>query len=118
MVTIPPGVRQRSLRCQKCSELTRANFNRRVALREQQKGKVLAATGDSGYVEVELYDISLYGIGFDVAPRDIRKMTVGKEVQFRCTWNPRLLDQGRYIIRSIKGRRIGAQRTSERMSRS
>ena len=110
MVTIPPEVRQRSIRCQKCGELTRASFNRRVALREQQRGKVLVSTGNSSNLEVDLYDISLYGIGFDVAPRDIRKMAVGAEVQFRCTWNPRLLSQGRYIVRSIKGRRIGAQR--------
>ena len=110
MVTIPPGVRQRSIRCQKCGELTRAGFNRRLMLREQQRGKVLVSSGDSRYVEVDLHDISSNGIGFDVSPRDIRKMTVGAEVQFRCTWNPRLLSQGHYIVRSIKGRRIGAQR--------
>lgn len=110
MVAISPGVRQRSIRCHKCGESTRARFNRRLILREQQRGKVLISTSDSSYFEVDLYDISLNGIGFDVSPRDIRKMTVGAEVQFRCTWNPRLFSQGRYIIRSIKGRRIGAQK--------
>ncbi|TKB28276.1 hypothetical protein FCL47_01915 [Desulfopila sp. IMCC35006] len=110
MVTIPPGVRQRSIRCHKCGESTRASFNRRLVLREQQRGKVLVSTTDCSNIEVDLYDISLNGIGFDVSPRDIRKMTIGAQVQFRCTWNPRLLSQGRYIIRSIKGRRIGVER--------
>lgn len=111
MMSIPPQVRNRSIRCHRCGELTRSNFNRRITPREQQRGKVLASTSDGSYVEVDLYDISLYGVGFDVSARDIRKMIVGREVQLRCTWNPRLFRQGRYVIRSIKGRRIGAQRT-------
>jgi hypothetical protein len=78
--------------------------------REQQKGKVLMSVGDDNYVEVDLFDISFNGIGFDVAVRDIRKISVGKEIQFKCTWNSKLFSHGRYVIRSIKGRRIGAQR--------
>ncbi len=111
MVAIPPQVRSRSIRCHRCGEITRGNFNRRVTPREQQRGKVLVSTSDGTYVEVDLYDISPHGIGFDVSPRDIRKMIVGKEIQLRCTWNPRLFLQGHYVIRSIKGRRIGVQRT-------
>jgi hypothetical protein len=110
MVAIPPGTRRRSIRCNKCGEITRCDFNRRTIQREQQRGKILMSTNDGDYVEVDLYDLSINGIGFDVSIRDVRKMTVGKEIQFRCTWNPRLLGQGRYIIRSTKGRRIGAQR--------
>lgn len=78
--------------------------------REQQRGKILMSTSDGNSVEVDLHDMSLNGIGFDVAVRDIRKISVGNEVQFRCTWNSRLFSQGRYVVRSIKGRRIGAQR--------
>jgi len=111
MVTIPPQVRSRSIRCHRCGELVRGNFNRRITPREQQRGKVQVSTSDGTCVEVDLYDISLHGIGFDVAPRDIRKMIVGKEIQLRCTWNPRLFLRGHYVIRSIKGRRIGVQRT-------
>ncbi len=110
MVSIPPAIRRRSLRCQKCGEITHCNFNRREILREQQKGKALASTRDGTSFEVDLYDISQRGIGFDVAVRDIRKMSVGTELQFRCTWNSKLFSQGRYVVRSIKGRRIGAQR--------
>lgn len=109
MVTIPPQVRTRSLRCHKCGELTRANFNRRIIPREQQRGKVLMELRDNISLEVDLYDISLYGVGFDVPMREVRKLSVGQEVQFRCSWNPRLFSQGRYIIRSIKGSRVGAQ---------
>lgn len=110
MVAIAYEVRRRSLRCHKCGEITHANFNRRLIQREQQQGKVLMSTGDGTYVEVDLFDISQNGIGFDVTVRDIRKISVGKEVQFRCTWNSKLFSQGRYVVRSIKGRRIGAQR--------
>jgi len=60
-------------------------------------------------VEVDLYDISFDGIGFDVAYRDIRKISVGTVVTFRCTWMPKLFNQGKYVIRSIKGQRVGAQ---------
>lgn len=110
-MAIPSGVRKRSIRCNKCGEITRCDFNRRLIPREQQRGKILMSTSDSNYVEVDLYDMSLNGIGFDVSYRDIRKISVGKEIQFRCTWNPRLFSQGRYVVRSIKGRRIGAQRS-------
>jgi len=110
MVSIPSQVRRRSIRCHKCGEITHANFNRRLTQREQQKGKILMSVGDGNYVEVDLFDISFNGIGFDVAIRDIRKISVGKEIHFKCTWNSKLFSHGRYVIRSIKGRRIGAQR--------
>ncbi len=111
MVTIPGEVRRRSIRCQKCGEITRCDFNRRQINREQQKGKVLVTTGISKQaMEVDLHDMSIYGIGFDVSLRDMRKFSVGDELHFRCTWNSQLFSQGRYVVRSIKGRRIGAQR--------
>ncbi len=111
MVAVPPGVRKRSIRCNKCGEITRCDFNRREIPREQQRGKVLMSISDSSYIEVDLYDISLNGIGFDISIRDVRRISVGNEIQFRCTWNSKLFSQGRYIVRSIKGRRIGAQRS-------
>jgi len=67
-------------------------------------------TGDGKYIEVDLFDISLDGVGFDVAIRDVRKISVGNEIQFRCTWNSQLFSQGRYIVRSINGQKVGAQR--------
>lgn len=109
MVTVPPGVRQRSVRCHKCTEVTRCNLNRRVIQREQQRGKVSAFLGDGRQLDVDLFDISLKGVGFDISHRDIGKVRTGKTVQFQCSWNPMLLSKGRFIIRSIKGQRIGAE---------
>jgi hypothetical protein len=110
MQAIPHEVRRRSIRCHKCSEITHANFNRRLIQREQQRGKVLMSLRDGTHLDVDLFDISQNGVGFDMAMRDIRKVTVGNEIQFRCTWNSQLFGQKRYIIKSIKGRRIGAER--------
>lgn len=111
MVAIPNEVRRRSIRCHKCGEITQASLNRRLIQREQQKGKVLMSLSDGTYLAIDLFDISQNGVGFDIATRDIRKVSVGKEIQFRCSWNSQLFSQGRYIIKSIKGRRIGAERT-------
>lgn len=111
MFTIPPGVRTRSLRCFKCGETTRCNFNRRVMEREQQSGKVLLFCDDGKEIEVNLFDISLDGLGFEVPIRDVMRIAVGRYVSFKCPWNPQLLSQGRYIIRSIRGQRVGAERS-------
>lgn len=110
MIAVAPNVRFRSVRCHKCSEITRCNLDRRLTLREQQLGKILALFPDGRSFDVNLADISLYGVGFDVSYRDVNKFLVGKEVQFQCNWNPQLLGMYRYIIRSVKGQRIGAQR--------
>ena len=109
MVAVPQHVRNRSFRCQKCGELTRCILNRRLDQREQQLGKVLVTTPDDTELEADLADISLYGVGFDIPLRVAKKISVGKEVKFRCPWNPRLLSRGQYIVTSIKGRRVGAK---------
>ena len=110
MVSIPPGIRRRSFRCHKCGETTHCNFNRRRALREQQRGVVQLTTNEGKTFNVNLFDISLYGVGFDVSFRDKHKLSVGSEIKFRCPWNPRLLSQGRYQITSLNGLRAGAQK--------
>lgn len=110
MYAIPPGVRTRTLRCFKCGETTRCIFNRRVVAREQQSGRILLFCDDGKEVEVDLYDISLDGLGFEIPIRDMMRIAVGKQVYFKCPWNPQLISQGRYIIRSIKGQRVGAER--------
>jgi len=110
MYTIPPGVRTRTLRCSKCGETTRCTFNRRVVEREQQSGKVLLFCDDGKEIEVNLFDISMDGLGFEVPIRDVMRIAVGRYVSFKCPWNPQLLSQGRYIIRSIRGQRVGAER--------
>jgi hypothetical protein len=110
MVAVPYTVLRRTIRCQKCGEITRCTLNRRITLRDQQRGKILMKTADGREMTVDLADVSLNGVGLDVSAGDLPKIKVGKEIQFRCTWNPRLLGQGRYVIRSIKGRRVGLKR--------
>lgn len=109
MVSVPPNIRNRSFRCHKCGETTRCVLNRRLDRREQQLGKVQVTTTDGTVIEADLADISLYGVGFDIPLRRANKISVGKELKFRCPWNPRLLSKGRYIVTSIKGRRVGAK---------
>jgi hypothetical protein len=110
MVAVASGVRSRSLRCSKCNESTRCLLNRRIVEREQQSGKVVLFTGDGREIEVDLFDISQAGVGFDVATRDIMKIGMGRELHFKCTWNPHLLGQSRYVVKSINGQRVGAER--------
>lgn len=109
MIAVPAGVRKRSFRCHKCKEVTRCVLNRRVYNREQQLGKVLMKNSDGSEIEVYLADISRYGIGFDAKFNDLRRIAVGKSITFTCPWNPSLLDSGRFIVKSIKGQRVGAE---------
>lgn len=110
IIAVAPGLRRRSLRCAKCGELTRCILNRRLVEREQQSGKALLFIGQAREIEVNLFDISRDGVSFDISPRDISKITVGRDLQLKCPWNPFLLGQGRFVVRSIKGLRIGAER--------
>ena len=110
MVSLAPGLRRYTVRCHKCSEMTRCLLNRRVNEREQQRGRVILILSDGRQLDVELFDISLGGVGFDVSYRDVNKIFPGREVQFRCPWNASLLSRGRYVIRSINGRLVGALR--------
>jgi len=69
-------------------------------------------TGGGGQAEVDLFDISAHGVGFEMDIRSGIKISVGQEIQFKCSWNSRLLSQGRYVIKSIRGVRVGAERRS------
>ncbi|MDK9708517.1 MAG: hypothetical protein OEL83_15855 [Desulforhopalus sp.] len=110
MIAVGPGVRMRSMRCSKCGETTRCMFNRRITPREQQSGTVLVQTADGRELVVELFDISPHGVGFDLSVRDANKLTIGRDIQFKCKWNPQLLSQGVYIIRSVKDQRVGVEK--------
>lgn len=109
LAAAPQNVRKRSFRCHKCKQITRCNLNRRMATREQQYGKALVRSSGGNEFEVDLVDISLHGIGFDVHFNDLRKISIGKTCELRCSWNPRLFPDGRYVIRTIKSRRVGAE---------
>ena len=109
-MSVAPGVRTRSVRCTKCGESTRCIFNRRLMPRESQSGTVFVETSDGRELTVDLNDISLRGVGFEISVRDTTKLSVGRDVQFKCTWNPGLFSQGRYTVRSIKGQRVGVEK--------
>lgn len=112
MVSVAPGVRMRSIRCSKCGEATRCIFNRRLAQREIQTGTVLVETSDGRELTVDLFDLSLNGVGFALSVRDANKIGIGRDVQFKCKWNPQLINNGRYIVRSINGQRVGVEKHS------
>jgi hypothetical protein len=58
----------------------------------------------------DLVDISLRGIGFDLGFRDATKIQVGHNICIKCPWNPQLFNNSRYVVRSVKGQRVGAEK--------
>ncbi|MFH0781640.1 MAG: hypothetical protein V2B20_06750 [Pseudomonadota bacterium] len=109
MLTVGGGIRTKSIRCGRCGESTRCVLNRRLAERESQSGKVVLLTNDGREIPVDLFDISLRGVGFEVSIRDMNRIAVGRDVQLKCPWNAQLFSQGRYIVRSVKGQRVGVE---------
>lgn len=111
MIGVAPQVRRRAVKCHKCGEISRCTLNRRMVRRDQQYGKVLVSSSDGTNIEVSLFDISLHGVGFEVPIQLKNKIKVGKIVEFKCPWNPRLLSSGTYQIKVIQGQRVGAEKT-------
>ena len=108
-LAIPPNVCRKNITCHNCGETSPCNLNRRMERRNQQSGKAFLTTSEGRVIDVELVDISVRGVGFHIAPKDLAKVTEGKEVNLRCAWNPKIFTRGKYVIRSIVGQRIGAQ---------
>ncbi len=107
MVTIPITVRRRSFRCHKCSAITRCDINRRSEGRELQTGLASMMTDVGREMDVNLYDKSRRGLGIVISHKDATKISIGQQVQLRCSWNPHLLGQGRFMIQSVKEQRVG-----------
>ncbi|SDO36161.1 hypothetical protein [Desulforhopalus singaporensis] len=110
LVGVSPHLKNRSIKCHKCSTVVSCTLNRRETIREQQFGKVLLTRYDRSVVEVNLLDISTWGVGFELPFRELKKLSVGERIEFRCPWNPKLLGSSAYVIRAINGRRVGAER--------
>jgi len=108
-VTIPPDIRTKSIRCHKCRELTRCNFNRRVHPRENQDGTVILRTSAGREIGVMLNDLSREGLGFNIPVGSARtyRIGVGNEVRLRCAWNPRLIPNTAFVVKNIRGQRVG-----------
>lgn len=108
-IAVQSGVRRRSVRCLKCSTRTQCILNRRITPRETQTGKCHLILHQGKEVEVSLHDISLGGLGFDLPINATRAISLRQEIRFKCTWNPNLLTD-RFIVKSINGRRVGAEK--------
>lgn len=108
-LSIPPNVCRKTITCFSCGEIIPCKLNRRIELRRKQSGKALLVTSEGQMIDVDLLDISSRGVGFNVAPKDMSRVTVGGEVNLRCAWNPRMFSRENYVIRSVIGRRVGAQ---------
>lgn len=113
MIGVAPHVRRRTVRCHKCGEPTSCQLNRRIQPREQQFGKVHLSSMDGTEMEVNLFNISLYGVGFEIPVQQRTRISVGKVIQLRCAWNPTLVSKGTYVIKSVIGQRVGAERTQK-----
>lgn len=109
---LPPTLRKKNIRCHKCNEVVRCIFNRRVNPRVSHLGKIEMVTRDGKNLDVNLRDISARGIGLDIPIGSLRsrKIAIGHKVRFKCRWNPRLLDTGYYVVKTIKDQRIGLQK--------
>ncbi len=69
-------------------------------------------TDEGKEMDVNLYDISMEGIGFDIPIRAARagSVKIGQEVRFRCSWNPRLFGNASFVVKNNKSQRIGAKK--------
>ena len=102
--------RRRRVRCHKCDQITNCVLDRREKRREMQAGRVVMVSPNGTELQVDLHDISVKGIGFALPIGAARALSLKQEIRFKCRWNPRLIGQGRFVIRNIKGSRIGAEK--------
>ncbi len=111
-ISVPQGVRRKTLRCHKCGEMVKCALNRRVYPRELLSGKMVMVTSEGVEMDAFLSDKSSGGAGFDLSIADLRRNRIarGQEVRFRCSWGPHLLGNFRFLIVNIKGQRIGVKR--------
>ena len=109
IVAVTSGLRRKSVCCQKCGEKTFCALNRRQVERISQSGRVLLLVGDDT-AEVNMLDISINGVGLEMNIRSGLKVVVGREVKLKCNWNPRLFSQERYIVKSVRGFKVGLER--------
>lgn len=111
-LTVPHDLRQISTHCHKCGEITRCRLNRRFRSREQQTGKVMLVTDDRREFEIHLNDLSDTGVGFEI-PLGVARahiVSLGDVISFRCSWNQHLLGSNRFMVKSVRGQRVGAKK--------
>ena len=106
---VASGLRRKSICCQRCNEKTFCVLDRRRLDRTKQSGRVLLLVSNTT-AEFDLLDVSTNGVGLEINIRSGLKISVGQEIRLKCSWNPHLFGQERYIIKSVRGLRIGLER--------
>ncbi len=106
------NIRKKNIRCSACGEVTKCILDRRARRREQHSGKIIMITQGGRNLDVFLHDISASGVGLDIPIKALRsrKITAGRRVRFKCSWNPHLFNNGNFVISNINGQRIGVQK--------
>lgn len=63
-------------------------------------------------MEVSFHDISVDGIGIDMPVKILRSsnLKAGRRVRFKCSWNPRLVNNSNFVVNNIKDQRIGVEK--------
>jgi len=115
-LAVPPHIRSKAVHCHKCGAYTRCALNRRLQRREEQCGKATMILPGGKEFPIDLNDISDGGVGVCAAPGGGRMLNLSWEVKIKCSWNSGLFSNGRYVIKSIKGDRIGIENISRRPS--
>ena len=112
MSGVPRTLRRKNVRCTKCGEVTTCLVDRRAKPRTLQGGKLLMVTQGGTDLEVSLHDISVDGIGIDMPAKTLRSRNIkeGRQVRFKCSWNPRLINNASFVVSNIKDQRVGVEK--------
>ncbi len=109
---IPPNLRRKNIQCHKCKQNTKCILDKRVHRRTSQGGKIDILLGNGQSIEAYIIDISPTGLGVKI-PLSIKRkqpLKLGDRVEFRCSWNSRLLGHGRYVVKNISERQTGFEK--------
>lgn len=109
---VPRNLRRKNMRCINCGEITTCLIDRRARPRNLQDGKLIMITQAGVDFEVSLHDISANGIGIDIPVKTLRSsnLKAGRPVRFKCSWNPKLVNNGSFVVNNIKDQRIGVEK--------
>lgn len=68
-------------------------------------------TTEEKKIEVVLCDLSASGVGFEIQDgREARGIRIGQKIRLICEWNPGLLPEAQFIVKSVKGYKIGVEK--------
>lgn len=96
------NIQRTAIRCQNCGISTRCAFTRRP---------MTLVTTEEKKIEVVLCDLSASGVGFEIQDgREARGIRIGQKIRLICEWNPGLLPEAQFIVKSVKGYKIGVEK--------